>query len=100
MTLSLPQMACSDIMGMGHGAVRHMTQWALLVWSVTQVCVPGHTTLEQDSAVQEDTVAGFSVGDPGEHEISSFAIRHLLYQSHIREICIITATVECTEKEK
>lgn len=36
-------------MGIGHGAVRHMTQWALLVWSVTQVWVPGHTTLEQDS---------------------------------------------------
>lgn len=37
-------------MGAGQGAVRHMTQWALLVWSVTQVWVPGHTTLEQDSA--------------------------------------------------
>lgn len=43
-------MGCSVGMGIGQGAVRHMTQWALLVWSVTQVWVPGHTTLEHDSA--------------------------------------------------
>lgn len=36
-------------MGIGQGVVRHMTQWALLVWSVTQVWVPGQTTLEHDS---------------------------------------------------
>lgn len=42
-------MGCSDSMGIGQGVVRHMTQWALLVWSVTQVWVPGQTTLEHDS---------------------------------------------------
>lgn len=50
MTLLLPQRARSRLVGSGQGAVRHITQWALPVWSTTQVCVPGHTTLEQDSA--------------------------------------------------
>lgn len=46
----LPQRAWSRLVGSGQGAVRHITQWALPVWSTTQVWVPGHTTLEQDSA--------------------------------------------------
>lgn len=50
MTLLLPQRAWSRLVGSGQGAVRHITQWALPVWSTTQVWVPGHTTLEQDSA--------------------------------------------------
>lgn len=48
--LLLPQRAWSRLVGSGQGAVRHITQWALPVWSTTQVWVPGHTTLEQDSA--------------------------------------------------
>lgn len=48
--LLLPHRAWSRLVGSGHGAVRHITQWALPVWSTTQVWVPGHTTLEQDSA--------------------------------------------------
>lgn len=46
----LPHRAWSRLVGSGHGAVRHVTQCALPVWSTTQVWVPGHTTLEQDSA--------------------------------------------------
>ena len=54
--LSLPQMGCSDTVGTGQGVMRHITQWALLVWSVTQVWVPGHTTLEQDSGRSHENV--------------------------------------------
>ena len=66
--LSLPQMGCSVTEGTGQGVMRHMTQWALLVWSVTQVWVPGHTTLEQDSGEESPERLAERLGEHlGEH---------------------------------
>lgn len=57
-------MGCSEGMGIGQGVVRHMTQWALLVWSVTQVWVPGHTTLEHDSRQDMKIISNTECDNP------------------------------------